>query len=339
MPNVEFCASSSSTTGVLSQLYYAFSHFRPVDTSQFSLPFQSAPRNYTRAARKPESIYVRRREIGAVDQSQKPSSDEIEDVSVGDDACIAFDHRAPEQHEWDHLKFDESKSKAAANDSRVVWGLDSAKSEGLVKNEILMDLGKSMERMVTLRPEAFSQSLLLNPTKDEPKQGPIEDVSESLLTPQSPESFSFSRVGRILVRSQLDAHDPLLLKRQQDEASPSKSARRTHGKSKKDLLDDIVTEIPPEPYSVLVEQQSAQNEAPSVSSMFTAPVTPSTTSIFDLKTRATNPVRINVGQYFNHLDYRITRMRGLFQSFEREWYDMARSGFMKYAFQLRIGYV
>ena len=59
--------------------------------------------------------------------------------------------------------------------------------------------------------------------------------------------------------------------------------------------------------------------------------------IFDLKTRATFPVRLDVANYKNHLDYRITRTEGLFYSFEREYYDMMRSAFLKYSMQVRIG--
>jgi len=59
--------------------------------------------------------------------------------------------------------------------------------------------------------------------------------------------------------------------------------------------------------------------------------------IFDLKTRATFPVRLDVANYKDHLDYRITRTTGLFYSFEREYYDMMRSAFLKYSMQVRIG--
>ena len=59
--------------------------------------------------------------------------------------------------------------------------------------------------------------------------------------------------------------------------------------------------------------------------------------IFDLKTRATFPVRLDVANYKEHLDYRITRTEGLFYSFEREYYDMMRAAFLKYSMQVRIG--
>jgi hypothetical protein len=53
--------------------------------------------------------------------------------------------------------------------------------------------------------------------------------------------------------------------------------------------------------------------------------------------RGHRQIRNNIADYEQHVDYRIDRMRGLFNSFEREWFDMSRAGFLKYSFQLRIG--
>jgi hypothetical protein len=80
------------------------------------------------------------------------------------------------------------------------------------------------------------------------------------------------------------------------------------------------------------------------------PLSKGTNRIFDLKTRATNAIRLNVEQcdnspsssfsaaflmfrfarrYKDHLDYKINRVIGSFNSFEREFYDMMRSCFLK----------
>jgi len=58
---------------------------------------------------------------------------------------------------------------------------------------------------------------------------------------------------------------------------------------------------------------------------------------FDLKTRATLPVRMDVHNYRNYLNYRLHRSHGLYESFEREFYDLCRSALLKYYFQVRIG--
>lgn len=58
---------------------------------------------------------------------------------------------------------------------------------------------------------------------------------------------------------------------------------------------------------------------------------------FDIKSRATLPVRMDVGSYAQHAAYRIYAATGMFNSFEREFYDMARSSFLKYSFQVRLG--
>ncbi|KAJ3046269.1 hypothetical protein HDV00_000082 [Rhizophlyctis rosea] len=58
---------------------------------------------------------------------------------------------------------------------------------------------------------------------------------------------------------------------------------------------------------------------------------------FDLKTRSTIAIRMSPHKYAELLSYRIKEDKGLFESFEREYYDMLRSAFLKYSFQARIG--
>lgn len=58
---------------------------------------------------------------------------------------------------------------------------------------------------------------------------------------------------------------------------------------------------------------------------------------FDLKTRATLPIRMDVNNYRNYLTYRLHRPYGLYESFEREFFDLCRSALLKYNFQVRIG--
>ena len=59
--------------------------------------------------------------------------------------------------------------------------------------------------------------------------------------------------------------------------------------------------------------------------------------IFDLKTRAVLPIRLNVTRYRHNLWYKIIKHKGEFLSFEREYFDMIRSAFLKYYFQVCIG--
>ncbi|CAO3618390.1 unnamed protein product [Mucor fragilis] len=60
---------------------------------------------------------------------------------------------------------------------------------------------------------------------------------------------------------------------------------------------------------------------------------------FDLKTRAVMPVRLDIQNYAEYLGYKLKRSKGLYESFEREYYDMIRSAFLKYSFQVRIGHM
>lgn len=59
--------------------------------------------------------------------------------------------------------------------------------------------------------------------------------------------------------------------------------------------------------------------------------------IFELKTRSVSPIRYDLLNYKKYLDYRLVSHKGRYQSYEREYYDLIRGGFLKYAFQLRIG--
>ncbi|KAI8929441.1 mitochondrial protein Pet127-domain-containing protein [Entophlyctis helioformis] len=58
---------------------------------------------------------------------------------------------------------------------------------------------------------------------------------------------------------------------------------------------------------------------------------------FDLKTRATLAIRMDQENYESNLGYRLRKLTGLYESFEREYYDMLRSALLKYSLQVRIG--
>jgi len=52
--------------------------------------------------------------------------------------------------------------------------------------------------------------------------------------------------------------------------------------------------------------------------------------VFELKTRATAPLRYDIINYIDFLDYNIVKFKGQHSSFEREYYDLIRGGFLKY---------
>ena len=60
-------------------------------------------------------------------------------------------------------------------------------------------------------------------------------------------------------------------------------------------------------------------------------------AVFDIKTRAVYPIRHHLARYEEYAGYEIRQDKGLQHSYEREWYDMARSVFLKYALQCRMG--
>lgn len=61
------------------------------------------------------------------------------------------------------------------------------------------------------------------------------------------------------------------------------------------------------------------------------------TGMFDLKTRAVVTIRMDARDYHKGMGYEIRERFGQWESFEREYYDMIRSAFLKYSLQVRMG--
>lgn len=61
------------------------------------------------------------------------------------------------------------------------------------------------------------------------------------------------------------------------------------------------------------------------------------TGVFDLKTRAVVTVRMDVQGHAKGSSYEIRKQFGEWESFEREYYDLIRSAFLKYSLQVRMG--
>ncbi|KAF9468569.1 mitochondrial protein Pet127-domain-containing protein [Collybia nuda] len=61
------------------------------------------------------------------------------------------------------------------------------------------------------------------------------------------------------------------------------------------------------------------------------------TGVFDIKTRACLPIRMDLLNYKENSGYLIRKQYGTMESFEKEYFDLIRSAFLKYSFQVRIG--
>ena len=59
--------------------------------------------------------------------------------------------------------------------------------------------------------------------------------------------------------------------------------------------------------------------------------------VFEIKTRATAPLRYDVKNIPLYLDYKIQTRSGVAESYEREYFDLIRSILIKYYFQIKIG--
>lgn len=61
------------------------------------------------------------------------------------------------------------------------------------------------------------------------------------------------------------------------------------------------------------------------------------TGMFDLKTRACAGIRMDMGNHEHGMGYQIKQRFGEWESFDREYFDMMRSAFLKYSLQVRMG--
>ncbi|KAL2160566.1 hypothetical protein VTH06DRAFT_1254 [Thermothelomyces fergusii] len=61
------------------------------------------------------------------------------------------------------------------------------------------------------------------------------------------------------------------------------------------------------------------------------------TGMFDLKTRAVISIRMDAQDFHKGMGYEIRTRFGNWESFEREYFDMIRSAFLKYSLQVRMG--
>lgn len=140
-----------------------------------------------------------------------------------------------------------------------VYSMDADKEYDT--GNILMSLGKSMEKLLTQTPEDYERF----------RKTSVVKVPEE--ERKAPEAYQYTHAGDFLMRAQLDAHDPRL---------PG-------------------------------------------------------TGTFDLKTRAVASIRHNITQHEEGFGYQIKQRFGDWESYEREYFDMVRSTFLKYSLQVRMG--
>lgn len=60
------------------------------------------------------------------------------------------------------------------------------------------------------------------------------------------------------------------------------------------------------------------------------------TGVFDMKTRACMAIRMDLLNFQESSGYLIRQQHGLLESFEREYYDLIRSAFLKYRYVVAI---
>jgi hypothetical protein len=147
-----------------------------------------------------------------------------------------------------------------------LWAMDSDSSPFHSNVEILMEMGKVLERMYTMDIDRFNKAFL---EKDDNGYLPAE---EGLVDDDYHRYFMLN--DNICLRSQIDCQSTL-----------------PDGKK----------------------------------------------IVYEVKTRAVAPIRYDLSRYDQFFDYKIDRTMGYHSSYEREYYDLIRGGFLKYFFQLKIG--
>ena len=251
-----FFSSTSSCSPILSQISFALTSFLPVQIPQISEWFSYMARTHTRAAVKPSCNILRRRRRNGVFANAAVSAA----AAASTDAAGAGAGALKTGQEGD------------------MWGMDNFPVGSPKRNQILIDLGKSLERQLTMDPAEFAATMVIPRDADNKLIPPsAEELAAAASTAGAVgdrEAYRFVKAGSLVLRSQLDCYD------------------------------DAV---------------------------------PGPKKVFDLKTRAVLPIRLDVENHADYLGYTIERKLGVYSSFEREWYDMARAAFLKYSFQCRIG--
>lgn len=128
---------------------------------------------------------------------------------------------------------------------------------------ILLELGNSIERMLTTSADEFERTFV--------RDNPLPSDAVARPSGDGEQFYHYSQASQFLLRAQIDARNP-----DNDE-------------------------------------------------------------VFDVKTRAVAAIRYNLDNYADFRGTRLRSLRGVSDSYEREFYDMVRSVFIKYALQLRIG--
>ncbi|GAA5914716.1 hypothetical protein JCM6882_002721 [Rhodosporidiobolus microsporus] len=201
-----FIGSTSSTVGMLCQIYFWLSKGKLLNTDMLSADFRDMDRSFSMGQQLPVSVVLN------------------------------------------------------YNDGR--YAIDADKSfDTTINSNILADYGHLMEKLLTTDAKEFKRFLV-----DAEDPAPSEADQK--------QAYHYALTDHLVLRSQLDAHDPHL---------PNKT--------------------------------------------------------FDLKTRGTVAIRQDRLNYEESAGYTIDKLHGAWESFEREYYDLIRSAFLKYQFQARIGHM
>lgn len=177
---------------------------------------------------------------------------------------------------------------------------------------ILRDLGHSMERMLTTPPAEFAERYI--------KQGAtnystnFDQPTQNTILEHSKQSSPYSSVSYF-------------------DATHSNNNQPTKGAEAFTCENATGTEI----HS---DEDQFYNYSRASRMLLRAQidcVDEMTGEVFDLKTRAVAPIRYDLANYGAFTSHRLRFLQGRIDSYEREFYDMVRSVFLKYALQLRIG--
>lgn len=209
-----------------------------------------------------------------------------------------------------------------------VYGIDSHQDSAR-DNQILIDLGKTMERMLTMSEQEF-KSLMMKPldiASREDAENATDASFEAVETVDMKGGIGVTHAGKgsRLADAELRGTD-----RSEEQALNAADEGATAQTNSESFLLGAYNYSKAHGFMLRSQLDCIYGG----------------NQIFDIKTRATHAIRncFNLlpdvpahERHLQFLDYKITQQAGLWNSFERELYDMIRAAFLKYSGQCRIG--
>eukprot|EP01125_Pyxidicula_operculata_P009728 TRINITY_DN318_c3_g1_i2.p1 TRINITY_DN318_c3_g1~~TRINITY_DN318_c3_g1_i2.p1 ORF type:complete len:513 (-),score=112.14 TRINITY_DN318_c3_g1_i2:20-1558(-) len=120
-----------------------------------------------------------------------------------------------------------------------IYSVDSGKSQNIVDNHILMDLGRSLEVLLTTDEHTFEKTFVKNSQQQQEKQ---QQEKKNIIA--KAEGYNYTKFGSLLLRSQIDCHHADLPRSYFDLKTRATHAIRLHLENYQEYLEkSTITKI------------------------------------------------------------------------------------------------